>query len=117
MIVGESYDTRITESLDTAVTNYDTATALSSGLAVSSATLQDVTSLLGDGITLEDLVLAANYMLGPVDYSKWDNATTLFMHRKALAFSGGGCLSVLSQGGFLHVLNHVTPPDLWNGSL
>merc|ERR1719487_2426572 len=74
-------------------------------------------SPVSEGLALEDLVLAANYMLGPVDYSKWDNATTLFMHRKALAFSGGGCLSVLSQRGFLHVLNHVTPPDLWNGSL
>ena len=48
--------------------------------AASLQTLQDISLILGKDVTLEDLILAGNLVLGPINVSKWQDASVLIWH-------------------------------------
>merc|ERR1719161_1517408 len=78
--------------------------------------LKNLQLTVGRDVTAHDLIVVGNLMLGQVDESKWGDISNLLLHKRALALSGGGCISVVSQFGFLEMLRTITPDEQKNSS-
>merc|ERR1719235_3103682 len=64
---------------------------------VSIESLESLTQTVSKDVTLEDLVKVANLMLGPISATDFMDVYNLISAPKALALSGGGCVSVMTQ--------------------